>query len=442
MQAVRDIALLLPNLDIEAQEQLLADLDPILLQQLANTWQLHARPAQLRPANCAQIWVIKSGRGAGKTRSGAEHTLDLCEDWGCALSGAIVSKSIGDVRDVMIEGVSGLAACARRRGYHIDYVVNRSIVNHPSGAKLHVMSAESSEFGRGPNLNYFWADEVGAWPKAALSRMQQFLPAWRMPAPTHDGKPIATITMTPKPNAITRWLLRSKEMEDKCTVVTEHTVANAAHIDASALLDIYKGTKLGRQELEGVLLDDEGAILDQDTIHRNRVHSPPEFERVVVAIDPAVTDRDTSDDTGIVVVGEADKHAYVLADYTMPSASAAKWAARAVRAYQEHDATAIVIETNAGGDLLRPNIDVAADAEGIFCNVIPVWAKLSKRARAEPVAALYERNRVHHVGHFPELERELTGWVPGAPSPNRLDALVWAVSNLLLGDKGTIRAYD
>lgn len=449
-RTLRAIAALLPRLSPEQSAPVLASMHADDLERLARTWQLHARPLQLRPDDGKQIWTLRSGRGAGKTRSASEDTLDLCEDWGARLNGAIVSKSVGDVRSVMIEGVSGLQACAQRRGYHVRYFANQSVVKHPSGAVLHVMSAESPEFGRGPNLNFFWADEVGAWPTNALSRLKEFLFAWRMPSPAPHGKPIGTITMTPKPNAISRWVLRDPDLQKIMTVVGEPTTANRDNIDITAFYNLFNGTRLGRQELEGALLDDEDATLNQDTIHRNRLASPPEIDYIVIAVDPAVTANENSDDTGIVVIGCVNKHAYVLADHTMQRAAPSKWGRRIIDLYRQYDAHAIVIETNNGGDLVRTQLEVATEAvraetgEWLAPAIVPVFAAKSKRARAEPIAALYEQNRVHHIGFFPELERELTEWVPGGPSPNRLDALVWGVSHVLLDNRAsrTLIAYD
>lgn len=450
MNLMRDIAERVRQLPPESLAEALSSFSVSELDVLAKTWQLYARPLQLRPKNDRQIWILRSGRGAGKTRSAAEDCLDLCEEWGPKLNGAIVSKSVGDVRAVMIEGVSGLQACAQRRGYQVRYFSNQAVVRHPKGSVLHVMSAEAPEFGRGPNLNYFWADEVGAWPTNALSRLKEFLFAWRMPSPTPHGRPIGTITMTPKPNPISRWVLRDKALAKISTIVGEPTMANSANIDISAFYDIFNGTRLGRQELEGALLDDEDAILSQDTIHATRLPDAPEMDRIVVAVDPAVTSRPDSDDTGIVVVGVKNKHAYVLADHTMSQASPAQWSRRVIDLYEAYDASSIVIETNNGGELIKTQLEVAAgrysDESKKICypRIVPVFASQSKKARAEPIAALYEQGLVHHVGVLSELEKELTEWVPGGASPNRLDALVWGVSHLLLGShaQGTLVAYD
>jgi phage terminase large subunit-like protein len=415
------------------------------LEDVAVCWQLQARPLQLRPIEPGKrIWINKSGRGTGKTRGAAEETLDRMEDWGERMRGAIVSKTIGDVRTVMLEGVSGLEACARRRGYKLKHLSNKSLVEHPSGAILHTMSAESVEFGVGPNINYFWLDEVSAWPKNALIRLKQFLFAWRLPAPTPDRKPIGVITMTPKPNEISRWVLRSREMLRKTMITCEPTVANRANIMVDDLLDLFEGTNLGRQELEGAELDDEGAIITLDQINDTRTHDEPEGLRKIVSLDPSIMATDQSDAAGIVVVGAdgRDKlpHSYVIADYTVKRASFSKWARQSVVAALVHDCEAIVAEINQGGGGIVEALELAMAEIGeelnreIVIPVRPIWARQSKRARAEPVGVLYERGRVHHIGIHKELEKELSTWVPGMKSPNRMDALVHGVTHLVFGD--------
>lgn len=442
---IRQAALILRELagsDPTRAAALLGSMSTADLDDVSRCWQTYARPKQLRPKNGKPIWVNSSGRGTGKTRAGSEDCLDTCEDWGPKMQGAIISKSVGDVRDVMIEGVSGLQACARRRGYDVEYIANKSLVKHPSGAVLHVMSAESPAFGVGPNLNWFWADELGAWPKNALARFKAFLFAWRIAAPTPDKKPIGLITLTPRQNEITRWLLKSKEMERKITVTREPTIANRANIEVNDLLDIFAGTSIGRQELEGLLLDDDGALISLDTIHRHRSREVPEsVTRRVVSLDPSITANEDSDAAGIIVVSADEFEAFVEADYTIGQATFAKWARQAVMAFVVHDCESIVAEINQGGGGILEAIEIAAKEVGdemgreLVVPVRPVWAKASKKARAEPVGALYERGRVHHVGVFTDLETEYTTWVPGAKSPNRMDAAVHGITHLLLGEK-------
>lgn len=425
-----------------ALERALGGLPPADIDEISRCWQLIARPKQLRPVGCRPIWLRKAGRGEGKTRSAAERTLDRCEDHGPNLIGALVSKSVGDVRDVMIEGVSGLQSCARRRGYDVQYVANRALVVHPSGATYHVMSAESAEFGRGPNINDFWADEIAAWPHNALERFKVFTMSWRLKI---EGVPLeAVITTTPKPCAIMQYLLRAREMAEMVTVTGGRTIDNAANIDASRLLAMYSGTTLGRQELDGEMLE-SGALVTIDTIHRYRVRVAPEsLSRVVVAVDPGIRKNENADATGIIVAGADHQYppdAYLLADETMQGAGFADWAKLAVDLALEWGAEEIVTEINQGGDAVTDAVHaaIAGDpwarsrgAESI--RVTGVWSEKSKRTRAEPVAIHYERGRVHHVGIFDKLEEEWSTWAEGAASPNRLDAAVYAITNLIGGE--------
>lgn len=425
----------------DAFERAIASLPDADLDALASCWQLHARAKQLRPADCKQLWLLQWGRATGKTRSAAENTLDTMEDWGRDYVGALVSKTVGDVRDVMIEGVSGLKACAARRGYEIKYTANRALVEHPSGARAHVMSAETEELGRGPNLNDFWADEIAAWPRDSLTRFQVFLMAVRLPAPTRDGKPRGTITTTPKPNAIMQWLLRSKATRDIITVSRAATRENTANVDASMLFAAFGDTRLGLQELEGELLE-SAALVTPEIIDLHRVRNGLErYSKGVVAIDPGIRKNEKADETGIIAAARDDgnpAHAYVLADESMQGASFAEWARAAVELCLRLGFETIVTEINQGGDAvvdaIKAAIDECGDPRALRIEVVPIWATTSKRARAETVAPRYERGRVHHVGHFPQLETEWATWAEGAPSPNRLDAAVYALSHLLLSE--------
>lgn len=420
---------------------------------LWRTWQLYARPSQLRPFDCKPLWVRQCGRGEGKTRSAAEETLDMMEDWGALFRGALMSKNIGEVIKVMIKGESGLIACAERRGYKIDYRSNESCVYHPSGAKLDMLTAEKPDGPRGGNYNWIWADEIAAWrPSTAVEAFDNLILAWRLAAP---GGKRGIVTTTPKPNAIMQSLHFGKH-KNLATITFGRTADNRHNLDADtyeSYVEIYQGTRLGQQELEGILLSGLGTIVDQDTIHQFRVREVTELRRTVVSLDPSITAKDTSDEAGIVVVGIDDAHkpdAYVLGDHSMGSATFAMWARQSVLCFLYYDADCVVAEVNQGGGGIEEAIQIAAEQlsqeldREIVVPVRSVWARESKRARAEPVGALYERGRIHHVGHFGQLERELSTWIPGAASPNRMDALVHGVTHLVLGDKpnvGPIGAY-
>lgn len=387
----------------------------------------------------------------GKTRLAAEEVLDICEDWGNKAKIIIASKTIGDVRKVMIGGESGLEACAMRRGYHIRYIPSHSMVYHPSGAVLYLVTAEKPNMARGLQCNYFWLDEISSWQNP-IESFDNILMSWRLPCP---GGKRGIITTTPKPNPITVRLV--KDMASSVTVTygkTRDNYANLAPGTVEQLEDLYLGTRLGRQELEGELLDSAGAIVNQDMIHMHRSRIEPNYLRKIVSLDPSITDKDDSDAAGIIVLGKDDQpvpDAYVIADKTIGAASFSAWAKATVDAFLEYDCDCVVAEVNQGGGGIVEAIKAEADRVSkivgyeVVVPVKPIWARQSKRARAEPVGALYERGRIHHIGYFPELEKELTTWMPGfgMASPNRLDALVHGVSHLLLGEReiGPISAY-
>lgn len=406
------------------------------------TWQLTARAAQLRPEDAKAIWVILAGRGFGKTRAGSEHDLDLHEIKG-PFEGALISKTMTDLERDVIGGRAGLLACAARRGIPTKYVANKRVeIAGPRGTTiLHVFTAEQDEFGRGPNISYFRADEIAAWrPSAFVTFQESFLPSWRIPF--NDGsRMLATITTSPKPNAITRWLVRSDEMRNVVTVTGGKSEENRNIVLNEAALAI-RGSRRWQQEYEGVLLD-SAALVDVGTIARNRVDRIPTLTRIVIGVDPGVRKSENADATGIVVVGigtEFPQHGYVLADYTIQGASGIDWARIVVAAGLEWGTLArcpvsVVAETNNGGDLILDNIRTAMNERGgeaLAFSLESVFATKSKRARAEAVAPLYEVGRVHHVNALPALESEWVSWVEGAASPNRLDAVVHALSHGLL----------
>lgn len=420
---------------------------------LTRCWQLWARPSQLRPRNCKPIWLRQAGRGEGKTRSAAEERLDRVEDWGSAYRGILCSKTIGDVRDVMIHGESGLVACARRRGREIRYVANRAVVEFWNGAIAYVLSSEKPDKPRGYQSNDIWGDEIAAWMNP-VDMLNNLLFGWRLPVP--DGwQPTATFTTTPKPNPIMYMLARSPQYSDKVTISYGRMRDNAENLAAATvdlLESIYKGTRLGRQELDGELLETFGAIVDQDTIHKYRVRQAPPLGRRIVSLDPSITAKEDSDAAGIVVLGSDEQtppDAYLLADYTLEQATFKQWARQTCLAFVEYGCDCVVAEVNQGGGGIAETIQTEAEqlskelGREIVIPVRSVWAKESKHARAEPVGALYERGRIHHVGHFEFVESEFTGWLPGMPSPNRMDAVVHGVAHLLLGDKtvGPLGAY-
>lgn len=335
---------------------------------------------------------------------------------------AIIAPTYGDARDTCVEGPgSGMLDVL---GGTVE-TWNRSLgeLRVANGERIHIDGGDDGALRiQGKNLRGVWADEVGLW--------RLWERAWDESIAFAVRKAPARIIATGTPKG--RVGIPKRLLDDDAVPVTRmRTEDNAANLSPQMLdhlLDRYGGTRLGRQELEGEALDDvEGALWVWGMIHR--IEEAPELRRVVVAVDPSATE--AGDETGIVVAGVEDREGYVLADRSARR-SPLGWAERAVTAYREFDADRIVAERNNGGEMVEatirtvdPNVPVSL-----------VWASKGKHTRAEPVAALYEQGRIHHVGTFPELESQLTSWTPeDAASPDRLDALVWAMTDLMLGRK-------
>jgi len=382
-------------------------------------WSLWARPAQLAPDGDWRIWLILAGRGFGKTRTGAEWVRQQVEN-GTARRIALVGATAADVRDTMVEGESGLLR-AFPDGYRPRYEPSKRRVTFWNGATATTYSADEPDRLRGPNHDLAWADEVAAW---------RYEEAWDqlMFGLRIGDHPRVVATTTPRPTRLIRDLVDRAD----CAVTRGSTWDNEANL-APAFLDEmrrrYEGTRLGRQELDAeLLMDADGALWNRDDLDSYRVTKTPTLRRIVVAIDPAVSNNIDSDETGIVVAGIDDTgHGYVLEDRSMKG-SPNEWAAAAVTGYNVHKADRIVAEANQGGDMITHTLRTV-DAS---VPVKLVHASRGKRTRAEPIAAMYEQGRVHHVGSFPQLEDQLCIWTPDSASPDRLDALVWALTELMV----------
>jgi phage terminase large subunit-like protein len=362
-----------------------------------------------------------AGRGFGKTRLGAEWLAAKAvrnDEVRCA----IVARTVADCRNVALEGVSGILAILRDYDAIEDYnkVLGRIILKN--GSIIQSFGAEEPDKFRGYQNHFAWADELAAWQYEDSWNQLQF--GLRL-----GEHPQTVITTTPKPTKIIKSLI-----ERESTLITRgSTFDNAANLSASALVELqnrYAGTRLGRQELYGEILDDNpGALWSRALIEKNRIKPAdlPPLMRIVVGVDPAVTSGEDSDFTGIVTAGmTADGHYYILADDTL-KASPQEWATKAVAAYDKHKADRMVAEVNNGGDLVihllqQVNVNIP---------VKKVTASRGKRVRAEPIAALMEQDRCHMVGYYAELEDQMCEWTPeDANSPDRLDAMVWALTEL------------
>lgn len=396
-------------------------------------WARVRRPDQAVPPGKWLYWVILSGRGWGKTRVGAE-TIRAFILHGIAKRIHCVGRTAADVRDTMVEGESGLlAVCSGDEGIGMapSYTPARRKIRWPNGAQVLLFSAEEPDTLRGPQCDAYWADEVASWnyPQETWDMLQMGarLGQWVR----------GIVTTTPRPIGLVKHLVQSPDS----VVVrgsTYDNLANLAESTRKAILDRYEGTRLGRQELHGEILDDNPAALwRRGTIDDHRVpEAPKSLSRVVVAVDPAATCTEDSDETGIVVAASgSDGHFYVLADASV-RATPLEWARRATAAFVDYRADRLVYETNQGGDMVAQTLRTA-DAE---VALQPVHASRGKAVRAEPIAALYEQGRVHHVGTFTDLEDQLCSWEPGGPSPDRLDALVWALT--ALSTRGSLTVLD
>jgi len=376
------------------------------------------------------------GRGAGKTRAGAEWVRSVVEgarplDAGRCRRVALVGETIEQVREVMIFGDSGILACspADRRP---DWEASRKRLVWPNGAVATVHSAHDPEGLRGPQFDAAWVDEIAKWKKSQETwDMLQF--ALRL-----GDQPQVCVTTTPRNVGVLKALLKSPS-----TVVTHApTEANRANLAASFLDEVrarYRGTRLGRQELDGVLLADaEGALWTSDMLEKARVSDVPALDRIVVAVDPATTSGVSSDECGIVVAGvqcsgpPQDWRAFVLADCTVTGLGPNGWARAAVGAMERFGADRLVAEVNQGGQMVREvirQVDPLVPYKGVH-------ASRGKVARAEPVAALYEQGRVRHVVDLDGLEDQMCRMTrrgyEGGGSPDRVDALVWALHELMI----------
>jgi phage terminase large subunit-like protein len=387
-------------------------------------WWFAAHEGQKPPESDWTSWLVLGGRGGGKTRAGAEWVADRARDGDGPI--ALVGQSLHDVREVMIEGPSGVRALPRYRiGGRPRWEASRRRLVWDNGAVGMAFSAEDPESLRGPQFGAAWADEWCAWrrPEATLALLRMGLRLGR--------RPRLVLTTTPKPTAALRRLLK----EPGLARTDLPTRVNADHL-APAFLEgleaLYGGTRLAAQELEGRVVEGDGALFTLAMIEGARgCEAPERFERVVVAVDPPCSAG--GDACGIVVAGRTRGAARVLADRTVRGRSPQGWAGVVARAVAEFRAVRVVAEANQGGEM----VEAVLKAAGVACPVKRVHARFDKRARAEPVAALYEQGRVTHAPGMEALEEELMGLGgDGGDSPDRADALVWAVTDLLVDGGG------
>lgn len=408
-------------------------------QVLEYLWPFWARPKQLAPPGNWSYFLLLAGRGFGKTRAVAEWGRYKAESMPGS-RGAIVSATAADARDIVVEGESGILAVCPPWCKPV-YEPSKRRITWPNGSTATLYTADEPDRLRGPQHHWAISDELAAW-RYISDAWSNLMFGLRL-----GQNPQCAIATTPRPIPLIRELLKNPAT----VTVRGSTYENRGNLAPSFFTQIiskYEGTRLGRQELNAEILDDTpGALWTHVVLENNRVSKAPSFVRVVIAIDPAATSNDGSNETGMIVVGlDENDHGYTLQDLTSKG-SPAQWGETAVRAYDRFHADRIVAETNNGGDMVEHVIRTAARdlwAKGErTTQTVPfkkVHASKGKHTRAEPIAALYEQGKIHHVGMFPQLEDQLASWVPGDESPDRLDALVWAYTELMLKLRGAREA--
>jgi phage terminase large subunit-like protein len=388
-------------------------------------WNFWARDDQAEPPEDWRIWLVMAGRGYGKTRMGAEWVRALAAQHAGARF-ALVGATLNEARQVMVEGESGLLSLPFAERPTWEPSLRR--LTWANGAMATLFSAAEPESLRGPQHDFAWADEIAKWP-SGIKAWDNLMLGLRL-----GERPRAMATTTPRPVPLVRRLDKEKGV----VVTRGRTIDNDMNLPPDFIASvraIYAGTRLGRQELDGELIADAaGALWSRDLLERQRAAYVPELKRVVIGVDPPVSEK--GDACGIVAVGlGVDNNAYVLADHSISGASPERWARAVAAAADAWQADRVVAEDNQGGNMVE-SVLRAAD---IAMPVKRTHASRGKSARAEPVATLYEAKRVYHMRTFLELEDQMCGLIAGGGyegpgrSPDRADALVWALTELMLG---------
>ena len=409
----------------------LASFTPAQRARLRWQWPVWARPEQLPPVGDWRTWVVLAGRGFGKTRCGAEWVRAQAEA-DCQARIALVAPTAADARDVMVEGESGLLAISPPWNRPV-YEPSKRRLTWSNGAQATTYSADEPDRLRGPQHTHAWCDELAAWRYPDAWDMLQF--GLRL-----GTDPRCVVTTTPRPTKLVRELI----LQPSTVQTRGSTYDNRANLAPAFLEQIVKrfeGTRIGRQELHAEILSDvPGALWKRDIIDALRVRVRPDLQRIVVAVDPSGGAEEENDEQGIIVDAlGVDDHLYTLADRSC-RLSPAGWGRRAVEAALEFGADCIVYERNFGGDMVKSVLETALHHMGVTVRLVKVTAShgSGKIARLEPVAALYEQSRAHHVGVFEKLEDQLcdcttSGYV-GEGSPDRADAHAWAAHELMFGE--------
>ena len=392
-------------------------------------WTKWARPKQLAPPGDWLGWLILAGRGFGKTRIGSEYVRNYAENNPKARIG-LIGSTAKDCREVIIEGDSGLLSVCPPWNMPT-YQSSRGVLIWPNGATAYLYQAEKPDQLRGPQFNLIWMDELAKY-RYADKVFDQIMMINRLPGAITRW----IATTTPRPTK----LIKSLIQDPSVVTTTASSLENLDNLSESFkknVIDRYKGTRLGRQEIEAEILGDiPGALWRRIILDENRVSQVPQLKRIVVGVDPAITNDDSSNETGIIVAGiDKDNQGYILDDFTTKGRPD-EWAGKAIAAYHKYSADCIVAEVNQGGLMVESTLRSISP----YINFKAVHATRGKYIRAEPISSLYEQGRIHHHGIFPELEDQMVTFTPDTiinnrnknVSPDRVDALVWVLTELFL----------
>ena len=423
MSANHSVAELVALLPDSEQEAALREIAPTRKdeERLLYEWSFWARPAQLPPPGDWFVWFIRSGRGFGKTRTGAEYVIERAKQKKGPI--ALVGQTKADVRDTMIEVGESSIMQRSPPWFRPVYEPSKRRLVWPNGSVAIVYSGDEPDQLRGPQHQTAWVDE--------LAKFQRAQDAWdNLEMGMRVGDPRICCTSTPRPIDIVKKLVADKDTVNVAGSSYEN-MSNLSERFIDRVIRKYEGTRLGRQELHGQVLDDiEGALWTHRLLEENRVTRHPPLIRIVVGVDPKAS-TEANSETGIIVAGIArDKHVYILDDMTV-GGSPADWAKQVVAAYHKYDADKIIGEVNNGGDMVEYTVKSIDDKVAFE----QVRASRGKEIRAEPVSSLDEQHQIHHVGMFAGLEDQMCSWIPGELSPDRMDARVWAVWALRLKDE-------
>ncbi|MBA7639209.1 hypothetical protein ES703_64216 [subsurface metagenome] len=403
------------------RHEILESLPKEKLLELKYSWKSRARPEQLTPLGDWIFWLVNAGRGFGKTRTGAEWIIDQVRKGFTKIG--LIGPTASAVRDIMIEGDSGILTISRS-DFRPLYEPSKRKLTWPNGAVAYTFSAEEPDCLRGPQFEKMWCEELASWKYAESWDMAKL--CLRL-----GSKPQAIITTTPKPKTIIKELINNKN----CVITggsTYDNINNLAEPFFKAIVDQYEGTTLGQQEIYAIFLEElPDALWQRSTIANNRVSdiNLDELIRIVIGIDPAGTKKETSAETGILVCGiDANGEGYVIDDLSCRKRPKG-WASESIKAYHRYKADRIVAEVNFGGDMVESvirNVDKNVSYKSIY-------ASRGKRVRAEPISALYEQGKIHHIGTFKDLEDQQCNFTPETKkSPDRIDALVWCFTELII----------